>query len=165
MITIQGFFSINGADVSETYLFWSDELICSTKAVLISLGRSISRVLNNLAISRVLNDLHIQELAQKLNSSLTGKSYKCFRQDLSFENYLINLDIKHYLPLIKSRTNNHRLPVETGGWENIPLNERKCQLCAKNNLGDEYHSIYLYLFYCQRWNQCISDENKSGINH
>ena len=144
MITIQGFFSINGADVSQTHLFRSDELICSTKAVLITLGRSISRVLNNLAISRVLNDLHIQELVQKLNSSLTGKSYKCFRQDLSFKNYLINLDIKHYLPLIKSRTNNHRLPVETGAGK-IYLSTKESVSCVRKITLVTNTIAYIYI--------------------
>ena len=38
-------------------------------------------------------------------------------------------------------------------------------------LDDNIYGIHskrvniLYLFYCQRWNQCISNENKSGINH
>ena len=38
-------------------------------------------------------------------------------------------------------------------------------------LDDNIYGIHrkwvniLNLFYCQRWNQCISDENKSGINH
>ena len=45
-----------------------------------------------LSNSRVLNDLHIQEWVQKLNSSSKGKSYNCFKEDLSFENYLLNLD-------------------------------------------------------------------------
>ena len=66
------------------------------------------------------------------------------KQDLNIENYLINLDKKHYLSPIKFRTGNHRLPVETGRWENLPLNERKCHLCTKNDIGDEYH----YLFCC-----------------
>ena len=34
----------------------------------------------------------------------------------------------------------------------------------RNGRMDEYQQG-IYIFYCQRWNQCISDENKSGINH
>ena len=51
---------------------------------------------------------------------------------------------KQYLPLIKFRTSNHSLPIETGRWENVPFDDRKCQLCHKNELGDEFH----YLFCC-----------------
>ena len=46
--------------------------------------------------------------------------------------------------IIKYRTGNHRLPVETGRWDDIPLNERKCKICTKDDIGDEYH----YLFTC-----------------
>ena len=42
------------------------------------------------------------------------------------------------------RTSNHRLPIETGRWENLPLNESKCHVYTKNDIGDEYH----YLFCC-----------------
>ena len=30
------------------------------------------------------------------------------------------------------------MPIETGRWNNIDLPDRKCQLCDKNDLGDEY---------------------------
>ena len=39
---------------------------------------------------------------------------------------------------------NHRLPVETGRLDDIPLNERKCEICTTDAIGDEYH----YLFTC-----------------
>ena len=56
----------------------------------------------------------------------------------------LQLDRKQYLPLIKFRISNHRLPIETGRWENVPFDDRKCQLCHKDELGDEFH----YLFCC-----------------
>ena len=126
--------------------------IRSIRDILISVGRIDlfhKRYIDNprsvkASISRALTDVHIQDWGQKMNSSSKGKSYNYLKQDLNFENYLINLDKKHYLSLIKFRTGNHRLPVETGRWENLPLNERKCHLCTKNDIGDEYH----YLFCC-----------------
>ena len=45
------------------------------------------------------------------------------RQLLFFEKYIIYLK-KVYFPLISFRTSSNRLPVETGRWENLPLNER-----------------------------------------
>ena len=98
-----------------------------------------------MSISRVLFDLHIQEWVQKLDASSKGKFYSSFKQDLTFQNYLSKLDPKHYLPIIKFRTSNHKLPVETGRWENVPLDERKCQLCTKPDIGDEFH----YLLCCE----------------
>ena len=44
------------------------------------------------SLSRALTDVHIQDWGQKMNSSSKGKSYNYLKQDLNFENYLINLD-------------------------------------------------------------------------
>ena len=54
----------------------------------------------------------------KVTSSSKGKNYNLFKQDLNFENYLIKLNRKHCSSLLKFRLSNHRLPVETGRWEN-----------------------------------------------
>ena len=91
-----------------------------------------------MSISRVLFELHIQEWVQNLDAASKGNFYSSFKQDLAFQNYLQKLDSKHYLPVIKFRTSNHKLPVETGRWENIPLDERNCQLhvCTKTDIGD-----------------------------
>ena len=60
------------------------------------------------------------------------------------ECYLLSLTENLYLTLIKFRTSNHKLPVEVGRWENIPYEDRKCSLCDKNGIGDEFH----YLLIC-----------------
>ena len=66
-----------------------------------------------------------------INSSTKGKNYNLFKQDLYFENYLIKLNRKHCSLLLKFRLSNHRLHVETGRWDNTPLEDRKCTLCSK----------------------------------
>ena len=58
--------------------------------------------------------------------------------------------------MLKFRLSNHRLPVETGGWENTPLEDRKCILCSKHDIGDEFH----YLFVCDHFTKCTSDRKK-----
>ena len=37
-----------------------------------------------------------------------------------------------------------KLPVEVGRWYNIPRENRVCKICSKNEIGDEFH----YLFIC-----------------
>ena len=85
-----------------------------------------------------MSDLYIQEWNEKANVSSKGKQYLLFKENLNFEKYLINSKI------IKYMTGNHRLPVETGRCDNIPLNERKCKICTTDDIGDEYH----YWFTC-----------------
>ena len=52
-----------------------------------------------------------------------------------------NKDIRGYL---YASIGNHRLPVETERWDDIPLNERNCNVCTTSDIGDEYH----YLLTC-----------------
>ena len=47
------------------------------------------------------------------------------------------------MQLCKFRTDNHKLPVETGRWDDIAHNERTCTLC-NSDVGDKFH----YLFAC-----------------
>ena len=65
-----------------------------------------------------------------------------FKDILNFEKYLINVSKFYYSKIIKYRTGNHRLPVETGRWDDIPLNERKCKICTTDDIGDEYHYLF-----------------------
>ena len=43
---------------------------------------------------------------------------------------------------------NHRLPIERGRFWGIERDDRICDICNKNQLGDEYH----YLFNCTFFN-------------
>lgn len=137
--------------------FYEHKWIRSIKDILVSVGRVDLFDKNfidspksvKLSVARVLSDLHIQEWVHKLTASSKGKMYSSFKQEIFLQSYLIKLNPKHFLPLIKFRTANHRLPVETGRWENIPHEERKCHLCTQNDIGDEYH----YLLCCNYFNK------------
>ena len=94
-------------------------------------------------IIQTLNDLNAQEWQSKTTESSKGKNYKLYKEDQQFEAYLRILPRKAYAPLIKFRTGNHRLPIETGRWEGIPYTERKCNLCESNDIGDEFHFLLI----------------------
>ena len=36
------------------------------------------------------------------------------------------------------------MPIVTGRYQNIPVDDRKCTLCEQNDIGDEFH----YLLEC-----------------
>ena len=50
--------------------------------------------------------------------------------------------------MINYRTGYHGLPVETGRWpwDGTPLNEKICNICTTNDIGDEFH--YLLTCHC-----------------
>ena len=56
--------------------------------------------------------------------------------------------------MIKFRTRNHRLPIETGNWTRTPIIQRTCNFC-NNKIGDEFH----YLLECEQ----LNDERKKFL--
>ena len=46
------------------------------------------------------------------------------------------------IALCRFRACNHKLPIESGRYLNIPRSERSCHLCNVNDLCDEYHVIF-----------------------
>ena len=56
--------------------------------------------------------------------------------------------------LLKFRTRNHKLPIETGRWAGISLSKRKCKLCF-NDVGDEYHYLLCCKHFCVERNRFI----------
>ena len=45
------------------------------------------------------------------------------------------------ISLCSLRTNNHRLPIVTGRYNGIPKEERYCNKCNNNVIGDEFHVL------------------------
>jgi hypothetical protein len=97
-------------------------------------------------IKRILIDQFIQKWNGQLANSSKGTNYRIFKNDIIFEPYLNILPDNLRCSLFHFRTGNHRLPVETGRWRNsfLPYEDRKCNLCSLNEIGDEFH----YLFTC-----------------
>lgn len=122
------------------------------KETLQSVGRNdiwISQQVNNakglkLKISEILKNQEMQLWHERLEGSSKGIIYRIFKHNIKFESYLTLIPESYYIPILKFRTSNHKLPVETGRWENVQHSERKCLLCNADKIGDEFH----YLFEC-----------------
>ena len=95
-------------------------------------------------VKRILIDQYKQKWHEQLQISNKGKIYNSFIVIHEFESYLKTLPKQEYLPLLKFRTANHRLPVETGRYDGTPLEGRECPLCDSDQVGSEKH----YLFDC-----------------
>ena len=90
-----------------------------------------------------LRDQHEQIIRSMDDFSHKKKNYLLLKKVWKPEQYLSNLDSVLAHSLLKYRTSNHSLPVETGRHFNVQYNERICLLC-KDDVGDEYH----YLLKC-----------------
>ncbi len=53
------------------------------------------------------------------------------------------------LSMVRFRTANHKLPIETGRWSGIYHSDRKCNLCNNNDLGDEFHYLLVCPYFLQ----------------
>lgn len=73
------------------------------------------------------------------------RTYSKVKYRLNFEEYLHNIcNVKCRLAVTRLRISAHRLPVETGRYVKIQYDDRKCNLCAEREIGDEFH----YLMSC-----------------
>ena len=68
--------------------------------------------------------------------------YRIFKTDFEKEEYFSKLTKTMSISLCRFRTCNHKLPIESGRYLNIPRSERTCHLCNSNELCDEYHAIF-----------------------
>ena len=100
-------------------------------------------------IKKTLIDLFTQKWQSSLEQSSKGRNYSLLKSEPSFEEHLKIIPRALFIPLIKYRTANHFLPVETLRWRGIDISERKCTLCDKGDTADEFH----YLFLCNHFEE------------
>lgn len=93
------------------------------------------------AVKLRLRDQWIQQWRSDVMMMNKCVNYRIFKTELCFENYLIELPYKYRKALAKLRMSNHKLPVEKGRYERLPLIERKCRLCNDGSVGDEFHFL------------------------
>ena len=92
-------------------------------------------------VKLTLIDQFKQSWYSNLDNSPKALNYRIYKHELKFENYLDILTKKDAITFCKFRTCNTYLPIETGRWENISRENRICQKCNLNDIGDEFHYI------------------------
>ena len=93
--------------------------------------RHINTLSLGLLIQQTLHDQFLQMWRANLNISSKGKNLNYFKHAVCLENYFLILPKHFYLKMVHFRTGNHKMPVETGRWQNIELDDRKCTICDK----------------------------------
>ena len=97
----------------------------------------------NLSIGKVIKQNLLDQFLQNWNSQLQdsskGRNYNLFKNYIRQEKYVTALNSSLFYAMVRFRTASHKLPIETGRWNNGDLPDRKCQLCTTNDLGDVYH--------------------------
>ncbi len=99
-------------------------------------SRNLSSIIEN-----NLKDQFLQQWNSDREMSNKGKMYLSIKQDFAMEEYLRVLPSNLSRYLCWFRTANHKLSVETGRWNKIDYDLRKCDMCTSNEIGDEYHTL------------------------
>ena len=94
-----------------------------------------------LIIKKSLKDQYIQDWLSTVNKLPKCVLYRTYKHQLYLEQYLCMLS--QYLRKIVCRfqTSNHKLPIETGTYNNVPSENRLCTFCNSNTLCDDFHLI------------------------
>jgi len=100
-----------------------------------------------------LNDIHNQNWSSQVFNNSTCLNYRSMTTHKQLQNYFNKLPSQYRYALCKFKCANHKLPIVTGRYAGIVIDDRKCTLCSQNEIGDEFH----YLFKCTFFNE---DRNK-----
>ena len=92
-------------------------------------------------VKRTLKDQYIQNWQAGLQNTTKTAIYKEIKQSWGFENYLLQLPESQRITLCKFRCGNHKLPIETGRYNNTPRNDRLCLKCNNGSVCDEVHFV------------------------
>ena len=83
-----------------------------------------------------------EQWRNELDNSSKCLLYKNFKHDVALERNIVSLPESLAFVLLKFRCSNHKLPIEQGRKYNIERENRICQKCNMNSIGDEFHLIF-----------------------
>ena len=99
-------------------------------------------------IKQKLNDSYIHKWSISVFNSSTCLNYRAMTESKQLQKYLLQLPSQYMYAMCKFKCANHRMPIVSGRYSGISVDERKCELCDLddhyNTNGDEFH----YLFNC-----------------
>ena len=98
-------------------------------------------------IKKAVRDQAKQALTEKIKNDCSFLYYPSIYTHHCVQLYLQKMPPDIWIPLIKIRTSNHKLPVQFYSWNIVfkPREERTCTICGSGEVGDELH----YILHCE----------------
>ena len=106
-------------------------------------------------VKRGLLDNFIQDWYASVDHDSIYLNYRMFKTTFTQEKYIKLLPTNLAIKLAKFRTTNNLLPVNTLRFDNIPRNERKCEKCQMEEIGDEFHYIFICPYFAVKRRACL----------
>ena len=109
-----------------------------------------------------LSDIYIQEWQSQVDTMSSCIIYRSIKPYFKQEKYLMLPNMADRINICRFRCRNTKIPVVILGYTNrnnptIAYEDRICDLCDKNELGDEYHYILECPVFQTPRNRYISD--------
>eukprot|EP00916_Digyalum_oweni_P018122 GHVL01030444.1.p1 GENE.GHVL01030444.1~~GHVL01030444.1.p1 ORF type:complete len:236 (+),score=13.61 GHVL01030444.1:277-984(+) len=95
-------------------------------------------------VKRSLYDQYIHKWFTEIGTKNMFWNYRMFKDIFACEDLVTHLPYQQCVSMMKFRTLNNNLPVQKERYLNIPRSERTCIKCVSQDIGDEFH----YLFVC-----------------
>ena len=95
-------------------------------------------------LKRAVSDMYLHNWHTTLNTSHKAIFYKSIKSSHTLEPYLDKLPKSKRIALTRFRLSNHKLPVESGSWHNVPFELRTCPICPPQ-IGDQFHYLFEWL--------------------
>ena len=97
----------------------------------------------------------------KLENSSKLTFYSTFKTDHNLEKYLVLIkDPYKRKCLSRFRVSSHNLQIEIGRYQNIPREERLCEICNSGEVENETH----FLLFCKAYEHSREDLRSSLEN-
>ena len=108
-----------------------------------------------LQVKDSLKNLFLQEWYSLIDNDSIYINYKMLKPEFCKDPYLIELPSNCALSLLKFRVINNAMPVNRLRYQNIPRYDRKCEKCILNEIGDEFHYLFVCPFFNESRKECI----------
>jgi len=106
----------------------------------------------NIIKQRIL-DIYCQQWYSEINNSRRLEAYCLFKQSFKFESYLDFItEPKYRIALTRFRTSSHDLAIETGRYDNLNREDRRCNNCNSRLIENEFH----FLLTCGKYSELRS---------
>ena len=98
-------------------------------------------------VNRLLQDQFIQSFYSSLDNDPIYTNFRMFKTNFRRESAIFQLPKNYVISQIRFRTTNNNAPVNILRFTQTPRADRLCQKCNINDIGDEFH----YLFVCSHF--------------
>ena len=115
-------------------------------------------------VKMCIQDLFITEWSNKISNDSIYINYKTFKDRFCAEEYISLLPYNCVISMIRFRTTNNKLPVNTFRFLDIVRENRICTKCNIGSVGDEFHYILNCSYFNEKRKECLKYEYQNHPN-